>query len=310
MPVVSVSIPCYNATSTPQKERWLRRSIESVLNQTFEDFELLLIDDGSTDDTAEVLREYTDDPRVEYIYQENQGYAGARNTGLEEGYGEYFTFIGQDDVWLPTKLERQLEHVHASDADVIHTNVSHIDGDGKRIGIRHESPPPEQTDQKEFIETLFLGNFVCIQSALVHRSVFESLRFDEQFRINCDHDVWLRAAEKHQFEYLDEILVEKRYHGKNTSGDYERMFKERQMIADKMVEHHPFLQHLQSKKLSDANLFYGIDQLKAGETTRAKKSLRSAITQDAMNWQVYPTYLLALTGSRLGSTLISYFSRS
>lgn len=308
MPTVSVSIPCYNATSTPQKERWLRRSIESVLNQTFEDFELLLIDDGSSDETAEVLQEYAEAPRVEYIYQENQGYAGARNTGLEEGNGEYFAFIGQDDVWLPTKLEQQLEYIRTSDADIIHTNVYHIGRDGTRTGTHHESSPPKHIDRKDFIKNLFLGNFVCIQSVLAHHSVFETRRFDERFQINCDHDMWMRVANEHDLGYLDEKLVEKRFHDENTSSDYERMFEERKLIAEKMANIYPFLELLVPKKLSDAHLFYGIDLVKQGQTRKARQMLRRGIQLDKTNWEGYVVYLLSLGGPIIGKRAVRTLS--
>lgn len=308
MSVVSVSIPCYNATSTSEKERWLRRSIESVLNQTFEDFELLLINDGSTDDTAEILQEYTDDRRVEYIYQENQGYAGARNTGLEEGEGEYFAFLGQDDVWLPNKLERQLGYIQEENDDIVYTNVYHIDEEGVRKGVHHKSRPTAQKDRKQFLKTLFLGNFICIQSTLAHYSVFESYRFDEEFQINCDHDMWMRAANDHDFGYLDEKLVEKRFHGENTSSNYEQMFEERRLIANKMTDIYPFLEPLMSKKLSDAYLFYGIDLVKDGQPQKARQMLSQAIRLDKSNWEGYAVYFLSYGGTLFGQPAVKLLS--
>lgn len=307
-PKVSVSIPCYNATTTPQKEQWLRRSIESVLAQTFENFELLLVNDGSTDTTANVIKDYTNDHRVRYIQQENQGYAGARNTGLEAGEGEYYAFIGQDDVWLPNKLERQLEYIQKEEATIVHTNAYHIDDYGKRTTIHHKNSPPKQTDSKEFIKTLFLGNFICIQSVVAHRSVFDTRRFDEKFQINCDHDMWMRAASEHNFEYFDEKLIEKRFHGENTSSNYKRMFKERRMIADKMADYYPFIGSLKSKKLSDAYLFYGIDLLKHGQPRKARRRIRKAIRLNRTNLEGYPVYLLSFGGNTIGKKIIKALS--
>lgn len=308
MPRVSTSIPCYNATTTPQKERWLRTSIESVLDQTMDDFELLLIDDGSTDGTAEVLQEHLDDPRVQYIYQDNQGYPGARNTGLERGDGEYFAFIGQDDRWYPEKLERQLEVLRSTDADLLHTNVYHIDGDDEITGIRRDKRPPAQDDGEAFIRQLYLGNFICIQSVLVHHSVIEGHRFDEELQINCDHDMWMRLAGECDIRYLDECLLEKRYHGANTSGNYERIFGERQYVADKAVDLYPFLEPLWGEKMGDAYLMYGIELLKRGDVEQARQSLRTAIEHDRTNWKSYATFLLSFGGQTLGSPLVSYLS--
>lgn len=305
---VSVSIPCYNVVSTPRKEQWLRQSIESVLAQTVTDIEVILIDDGSTDGTIEILREYTDDERVRCIRQENQGYASTRNTGLKEGSGEYFAFIGQDDRWLPKKLERQLTIIEREDADILHSNVYHIDGVGNRTGIRRGKHPPKQADRKEFIEKLFLGNFICIQSVLVKKEVIAGYQFDEALRINCDHDMWLRLARECDIQYLDELLLEKRYHGNNTSGNYERMFEERKYIARKMVELYPFLSSLQDRKLGDTYYMYGKDSLEHGDAQSARRSLLRSIRYDPSNVESYATLLLSLLGSHVGRALVSRFT--
>ncbi|MBQ3453639.1 MAG: glycosyltransferase family 2 protein, partial [Thermoguttaceae bacterium] len=98
MPFFSVVVPVYNV------RQWVGRAIESILAQTFEDFELILIDDGSTDDSAEVIAQYTD-PRVKLIRQENRGQGGARNRGIEASTGKWITFLDPDDQWLPGFLE-------------------------------------------------------------------------------------------------------------------------------------------------------------------------------------------------------------
>jgi glycosyltransferase involved in cell wall biosynthesis len=308
MPKVSVSIPCYNATRTPDAERWLRTSIESVLDQTVDDFELLLVDDGSTDETGEVCKEYLEDDRVEYVYQENQGYPGARNTGLDWADGEYLAFIGQDDRWSPEKLERQLSFLDDTGADLVHTNVYHIDERGEITGIRQDERPPKQTDREEFIRELFLGNFICIQSVLVRQSSVEPYRFDENLHINSDHVMWLQVAGESDIRYMDECLVKKRYHGENTSGDYERIFDERRYVADKAVELYPFLDDLWNEKMGDAYSMHGINLLKDGEIDRAREALRTAIKYDPWNLETYGAYLLSLGGEGVGSRLISRVS--
>lgn len=103
LPTISVIIPTYNHAGT------LPRAIDSVLAQTFEDFELLVVDDGSTDDTAAVIADYEDD-RVRYVpHETNRGASVARNTGIDHARGEFVAFLDSDDEWLPTKLERQLD---------------------------------------------------------------------------------------------------------------------------------------------------------------------------------------------------------
>lgn len=306
---VSVSIPCYNAVSTTREERWLRESIESVLDQTLTDLELLLVDDGSTDGTTEVIEEYAAvDDRVRCIRQSNRGYPGARNTGLDEASGEYVAFIGQDDRWLPEKLERQLSFIEDGDTDIVHSNAYHIDGDGDRTGIRRNERPPEQSDREEFIRELFLGNFICIQSVLAERTAVGDHRFDESLRINCDHDMWLRLADECGIRYVDELLLEKRYHGDNISSDYERMFKERKYIAGKAVELYPFLESLQSRKLGDAYYMYGKESLANGNTHRARAALLEALRHDPSTVETYATLIASLLGGTVGGKIVSRLS--
>ena len=104
-PRVSVILPCYNGA------QWIGQAIESVLAQTYKDFELLVIDDGSTDNSREIVSSYLHDRRVHYIYQENRGFSGAINRGIKESKGDFIGFIGQDDLWLPHKLELQTKYL-------------------------------------------------------------------------------------------------------------------------------------------------------------------------------------------------------
>ncbi len=105
MPKVSVIIPTFNCAV------YLPQAIESVLGQTWQDFELIVVDDGSTDDTCQVLAPYQN--RLVYLYQENQGESSARNKGIQVAQGEYLAFLDSDDLWLATKLERQITVLEA-----------------------------------------------------------------------------------------------------------------------------------------------------------------------------------------------------
>ena len=104
-PKVSVIIPTYN------RQKLLPKAIKSVLNQTFKNFELIIVDDGLTDNTKEIIKEFQKrDPRIKYIWQENFGApAGPKNTGIKNSKGEYIAFLDDDDEWLPEKLERVIE---------------------------------------------------------------------------------------------------------------------------------------------------------------------------------------------------------
>jgi len=297
MPTVSISIPAYN------EEDIIDRTIENVLDQTFEDFELLIVDDGSTDSTADAVRKYTDDPRVEYIYQENRGYPGARNTGLEKGDGDYYAFIGADDLWEPRKLEKQVAFLERSNANMVHSNVYHIDEYGKITGVRWDDRPPNTDDHRSFIRELFIRNFICIQSVLIESDYIENQHFDEEFRINCDHDMWLRVAADADINYMEEKLVKKRYDGGNISSNYERLFEERKRLVNKTVDRYQFLEALQERKLASIYLTYGINLIVDGKVYDGRKRLLQAMNYDPTNWRSYVVYLLSLGGPKPVETL-------
>lgn len=307
MPEVSVSIPCYNVYRNGERgERWLREAVESVLSQSFEDLELLLVDDGSDDGTVALLREYIEDPRVRLIRQENQGYPGARNTGLVEGAGEYYGFLSQDDIWKPNKLEVQLDTLTETQTDIVHSNVQNINGAGETVGFRHEEPPPQPSDPEEYVSALFQDNFVCIQSVLCHRSVLENRRFNPQFSIACDIDMWLRIAGEHDFSYVDECLVKKRYHNTNISSNFNQSSAELLKVLENAVERYPFLEELYNTRASEVHYGSGNRALRDGNLSKARTAFRNAIILDPYNVRAYYGLLASLCGTNIGERLLDF----
>ena len=130
---VSVVLTCHNGA------RWISRTIWSVLAQTYEDLELLIVDDGSMDNSKEIVVSYLGDDRVRYIYQENKGFSAAVNRGIKESNGNLIGFIGQDDLWMPNKLELQVRYFSKhKDVDLVHSNYYSIDSEGQIIKVYEE----------------------------------------------------------------------------------------------------------------------------------------------------------------------------
>lgn len=124
-------LPCYNGA------RWISQAIENVLAQTYRDFELIIIDDGSTDNSKDIIASYLHDKRVHYIYQQNKGFSAALNRGIKESNGSLIGFIGHDDMWMPNKLEVQAKYFSEhKDVDLIHSNYCSIDSKGRIIKVR------------------------------------------------------------------------------------------------------------------------------------------------------------------------------
>mgnify|MGYP001592188480 CR=1 FL=1 len=183
---VSVVIPLYNAQDV------IRETIESALAQTWKGCEIIVIDDGSTDGSGKVVQEFGD--RVRLIRQENAGVAAARNRGIQEATGESIALLDHDDLWHPTKLEKQVRVLEQRpEVGMVITDVAHINCAGRPMGIVGRGYNPSETFAR-----LFVGGYVPTPSAaLIRKSVLESVGgFDEVFKSAGldDHELWTRIA--------------------------------------------------------------------------------------------------------------------
>jgi glycosyltransferase involved in cell wall biosynthesis len=188
MPSVSVVMPAYNV------ERYLAESIDSVLAQTFRDFELVIVDDGSTDGSYAIAERYrTKHPeRIVLVSQENRGLAGARNTALRAASGRVFALLDSDDGWHPQFLESQMRLLDT------HPDVAIVSGNAlNRGGIedgRPAQPVPDPRPAPDLVSILADETAVFIMS-LFRREVVDRIGgFDEDFRTNEDYDFWIRAG--------------------------------------------------------------------------------------------------------------------
>jgi glycosyltransferase involved in cell wall biosynthesis len=214
MPKVTVVIPAYNAM------RYLPETMETALAQTFIDFEVLVVNDGSTDHTAEWVSQVTD-PRVRIVSQENKGLAGARNTGIAHAKGEYIAYLDADDLWEPTKLEKQVRCLDENpEVGLVYTWTALADQDGKSTG-RVISSHAEGNVWQELIEF----NMVCCGSTpLIRRSCFDVVGlFSPDVSPSDDWDMWLRIANKFSFGVVKEPLIRYRQHPSNSSKNFQLM---------------------------------------------------------------------------------------
>lgn len=198
-PAVSVVIPAYNAA-------WcVRKAIDSVLAQDFRDFELIVVDDGSTDDTAAVLSAYGNAIRI--VHQVNGGLSNARNTGIRESRGEFVAFLDADDWWLPGKLGRQVELMrNRPDLGFSSTTARVEDPDGKLVNVWACAQW-----QGSFLVHLFGSNADVAGSGsavVARRELFQRAGyFDESLRSLEDIDMWMRLAAVADYACLEEPLT-------------------------------------------------------------------------------------------------------
>jgi glycosyltransferase involved in cell wall biosynthesis len=210
IPRVSVLIPAYNRAG------YLLETVNSALNQTFTDLEVVIVDDGSTDNTAQVVGGIPD-PRVNYLYQENRGVSAALNTAWRSARGKYLSMLGSDDVWLPNLLE---ELVPVLDADpnlgLVYARAQGMDAQGKPLSQILGAP---EKFPGEPLESILYGDFVCGIAALFCRASLERVGgFDETMTGNEDWDLWIRLAEHYRFAFCDKILARYRMHPHSLTG--------------------------------------------------------------------------------------------
>ncbi|MDY3553536.1 glycosyltransferase [Gemmata sp. JC717] len=185
--------------------RFLPEAVGSVLAQTFGDWELVIIDDGSTDHTPAVARPFLSDPRVRYFRSDTLGQPRAKNLGIGLSRGALVAFLDADDAWEPTKLEKQLAvFTEKLEVGVVFCRRTLMDEDGRPVPAKSET----QQLRGSVLPDLFTQNFVCFSSAVVRREVFSHVgAFDPQWDLAIDYDLWLRVAKFHRFDFVDEQLV-------------------------------------------------------------------------------------------------------
>lgn len=242
--MISVLMCTYN------RESFLRKSIDSVLAQTYKDFEFIIVDDGSTDSSKEVIESY-DDKRIKYIpLEQNSFYCFAANYGLKHCKGEYVAFMNSDDIWAPEKLEKQIDFMeNHKEYGVCFTSVCLIDNQGndvsdKCIDMKNLFATNFET-QKEWIEYfLNYGNVLCHPSALIRKSILDRVgNFHLLFCQLGDYDLWIRIATEAPIYVLQEQLIKFRWdvEKKNqissaTEGNMARSYNEQLLIRKNMIE--------------------------------------------------------------------------
>ncbi|WP_414566581.1 MULTISPECIES: glycosyltransferase family 2 protein [unclassified Anabaena] len=229
MPKVSVVIPAYNAMT------YLPKTLESVLRQTFTDFEVLIINDGSSDCILDWSASVTDQ-RVKVISQENQGLSGARNTGIAQAQGEYIAFLDADDLWAPTKLEKQVRCFEDNPSvGLVHNWTILIDETDKPTGEQW-SPHLEGN----IWEQIIVINSVSSGAAIVRRCCFETIGvFARDLSGTADWDMWIRIAYRYPFAVIKEPLTLYRQHSQNMSKDCQHMLTNARIVIEKAFQSVP-----------------------------------------------------------------------
>jgi glycosyltransferase involved in cell wall biosynthesis len=228
-PTISVVVSSFNFG------RYVGATLDSVRRQTFRDFEAVIVDDGSTDDSLAVIGRYLEDDRFRLVRQRHQGQARCKNRGLVEARGQFLAFLDADDIWAANKLMFQWQRFQLDpDLGVVFSRRELIDADGLPL-----YEPKRLFPRGDVLDHMFLQNFICFSTALVRREVVEHVGlFDERLNLGIDYDFWLRAAQHYTFDYVDEPLAAYRIGHANLSRRQHERLRTALMIMHRFRRHY------------------------------------------------------------------------
>ena len=244
MQKVSIIVPVYNA------EKYVRLTLESALAQTYQNLEILIVDDGSTDSSVEICRRFNDD-RIRIIQQKNRGLSGARNTGIRNATGCYVAFLDADDLWVPEKVEKHIHHLETSpNVGASFSYSKFIDEQGNPLGLLQFSKTKDITP----LDILCRSPIGNGSAALFRKAVFEDIAFeverdgqveydyfDEQFRESQDVECWMRVAIQTawKIEGVPELLTLYRVNSQGISANIEKKLNAWDRLIERIYSYAP-----------------------------------------------------------------------
>jgi alpha-1,3-rhamnosyltransferase len=297
-PLVSVVIPVLNAA------KFVRAAILSVLEQSFRDLELIVINDGSNDGTEEViertLKEHDDD-RATFISRENKGVCRTLNEGLSLSKGKYFAYLGADDIWQVRKLEIQMAELERTNFEAVYSDCWVIDSQGNIVS-RYGDQYPYRGGS--IYEDIVWSRFQpASPTVLFKRDAIESVgRFNET-HIAEDRDLWLRIAKSYKVAYVDEALAYYRVHDSNTSLDLEKSYKYALQVLESTIANDPGLETSRGLLKANVDAFHSAAHFQKLQMSEARRFALAALRINPTN----PIALRTLTLSFLGKSTTAWF---
>jgi len=226
LPLVSLIIPCFN------QAHYLKDAIESIVSQNYGELEIIVVNDGSTDDTEEVAKSHKE---VKYIYQVNAGLSAARNKGIEHSSGEYLIFLDSDDVLLPGSIASQIQMMR-EDKAVAFISGGYVTADANLKILWESKTSVSYAHFKNFL----LGNFIGMHAAVIYRRfVFNEFSFDPELKACEDYDLYLKIASKYDVRHHTIPIAIYRRHEANMSANLPVMFSIALSVLEKNYKANP-----------------------------------------------------------------------
>lgn len=281
-PKVSVIVP------TKNRAHYVSSAIQSVLDQTFRDFEIIVVDGASIDNTREVISKF-DDERIRYIREKkDRGVSASRNIGIKHSRGKFIAFLDDDDLWMSSKLEKQLNLINKNlDIGAVSTGAWIINKSSKIIGSG--IPSPRGNIFPKILKKNCVGNCSMV---LVRKECFEKVGlFDENLPAGEDFDLWIRLAKHYQFDYVNEPLILYRVHEKRISTNpYATLQAAKLMFKKFSKELNTSVNH--KKILGYWHYQFGRIYCECGDIGKGRKEFMKAISKDPYSF-IYHIRLFA-----------------
>lgn len=233
-PRVTVIVTCYNYA------KYLEGCLLSILNQTYKDYELLIVNDGSTDNSDEVISRFLNNDKITYINQNNTGQAIATNNGIMRASGELIAFLDADDLWEPTKLEKQVSLFTRDSIGVVYSRIRFMNEEGQPLDMKLTGK--YYTPRAGYVTgALLFENFVPYSSTIVRKECFNKFgMFNPEYKNGLDWDLWLRISKEFEFDFVDEPLLTYRTgHPGQLTSNVERSVQCSDLIFDRFIKSNP-----------------------------------------------------------------------
>jgi len=286
-PRVSVVIPSYNRSGL------LQAALDSVYAQTWKEFEVLVVDDGSTDDTEAMLRPYVAERGLRHLRQANRGPSAARNRGIEAARGQFVAFLDSDDLWLPIKLSVQMARMAACPAAVMcYSNLLHFNPDNGAINVRYRRQAVRSGDL--YLALIYKKLHCAPPTLVVRKEIAERVGgFDEALRLSEDRDFNIRIARHGPILGIAEPLAVVRLHGKAHPKDpsvrlsHEAMQAAQEYVLRKTLAEDPALRGVAGRVSSLYHLGWGMGLLAQKKPQEAREQLWKSIRFNPLQWRAY-----------------------
>jgi glycosyltransferase involved in cell wall biosynthesis len=303
MSLVSVIIPIYNRLD------YIGEAIESVLIQTYGDYEIIVVDDGSTLDVSSVVTPYM--TKIKYVSQSHKGLSAARNTGIKNSNGEYLAFLDDDDLFEPRKLEVQMALLETNpDIGFVYSDCHEFDSQEKREPWLNLAVGRDQS-RNEFSKLFFMNPNIRIPTVLFRRKCFEDVGlFDESLEQHEDGDMLLRTALRWEVQFSHYPSARVRQHGdrmsRNRAGMYQAIITSSQKILEEFPDFKRDLEGYSDRRMAALHYLLAHAYLENQMITKAREAFIScAQFRDPVKYRAY-CYILLLS---LGNTLGTMFAR-